>query len=185
MADRERLFFALWPDAAVRQSLLTVQNQFLPPRTRRVHAEDLHLTLAFLGELDADGRRRAEQAAGRARGSAFDLSLDRVDFWRRPQVFLAGAAVAPAALLELVAVLGQGLAEEGFELERRPFNPHVTLARRLHEAPSQELTVPLAWPVRDWVLVRSQVAGPAPHYQVLRRWPLAESASPAGSQPPP
>ncbi|MCK6429025.1 MAG: hypothetical protein L6Q72_08010 [Burkholderiaceae bacterium] len=49
-----RCFVALWPDDAARERLAAVarEQQRRFPRARAMRAENLHLTLAFIGELD-------------------------------------------------------------------------------------------------------------------------------------
>mgnify|MGYP000476470295 CR=1 FL=1 len=47
-----RIFFALWPDDAVRQALFHWQTHNLSGKVRWSHRADLHLTLHFLGMVD-------------------------------------------------------------------------------------------------------------------------------------
>ena len=168
----ERLFFALWPDAAVRRGLLKICADLPRHHGREPQPEDLHLTLAFLGEIDVERRRCAEGTADRVRAEAFRLRLDRVGYWARPRILWCGASECPASLLDLLAGLNQGLLGCGFAPERRPFVPHLTLARKAPRLEAFELDSPLDWPVADFVLVSSRL-GERPSYQVLRRWPLA------------
>jgi len=59
----------------------------------------------------------------------------------------------------------------GIEPERRPYVPHVTLARKAAFQPSFRLVEPIVMPIREFVLVASQADAPPPKYRVLRRWP--------------
>jgi len=72
-----------------------------------------------------------------------------------------------------VAELWQGLAGCGFTPESRPFRAHVTLTRKGRSHPPQDLPAPIAWPVREFVLVSSLSVPEPPRYKVLQRWPLA------------
>lgn len=168
----ERLFFALWPDAAVRRGLLKIYAALPRHHGREPHPEDLHLTLAFLGEIDAERRRCAQAAADRVRAQPFRLRLDRVGHWARPRILWCGASECPEPLLDLLAGLNQGLLGCGFAPERRPFVPHLTLARKAPRLAAFDLAPPIDWPVTELVLVGSRL-GERPSYQVLRRWPLA------------
>ncbi|MCU0833613.1 MAG: RNA 2',3'-cyclic phosphodiesterase [Chromatiaceae bacterium] len=168
----ERLFFALWPDAAVRRGLLKICGDLPRYHGREPHPEDLHLTLAFLGEIDAERRRCAEEAADRVQAEPFRLRLDRVGHWARPRILWCGASDCPTSLLGLLAGLNQGLLGCGFTPERRPFVPHLTLARKAPRLEAFELDPPLDWLVAEFVLVGSRL-GERPSYQVLRGWPLA------------
>ena len=76
MADRERLFFALWPDETLRRQLVKRMARDLRPcGGRRIPPENLHVTLVFLGTLDARQRRRLELAAETVPERAFTLEL--------------------------------------------------------------------------------------------------------------
>jgi 2'-5' RNA ligase len=167
----ERLFFALWPDPAARQAFQALLGGLPHHGGREPHPEDLHLTLVFLGECGPGARTCAEAVAGGIRGRGFDLGFDQVGYWSRPQILWCAPSQIPEALLTLVAALNQGLRRCGFEPERRPYAPHLTLARRAHPVAPYRLATPLPWPAREFVLVRSDPQS-LPHYRVVGRWPL-------------
>ena len=180
--DGRRLFYALWPDDPVRHALLHWQTANLPATVRWQHRADLHLTLHVLGQVARD-RFEALRALGAGiRAQGFELVLDRLGHWPRPQVLWAGPAETPPGLLALHAHLGAGLQALGFELDPRPFAAHVTLARRIRRWPQGAAALdPVHWPAREFALVES-VPGSAPAYRPLARWPLAEPASGGGKQ---
>lgn len=171
----ERLFFALWPDAQVRDGLDAFQSEL--PRHHRIkttHAEDMHVTLAFLGDVDAEHRACVEAVADRIETPAFDFVIDQVGFWRRPRILWCGPTQTPDPLQTLVRGLWNGLEDCGFEPERRAYFAHVTLARKARPVRFRTVEQALRWPVRDFVLVASRPGGTPPHYQVLRRWALGD-----------
>jgi 2'-5' RNA ligase len=51
------------------------------------------------------------------------------------------------------------------------FAPHLTVLRNVRKPLSTTPTVPLHWPVREFVLIDS-VSGPQPAYRLLGYWPL-------------
>lgn len=167
----ERLFFALWPDPEVRRGFEAVFEGLPPHRGRAPHLEDLHITLVFLGEVEGDARVCAEAAAGEIRGRPFDLLFDHVGYWPRPQILWSGPSVVPEALLELVMALGERLRRCGFRPEKRPYAPHITLARRARKVGGYSLEQPIFWPAREFVLALSD-PNLTPRYQVVGRWPL-------------
>lgn len=138
---------------------------------RTPHPEDLHLTLVFLGECGPAARSCAEAVAEAIQGKGFDLVLDQIGYWPHPQVLWCAPAQIPQPLADLVSALNQGLGRCGFEPERRPYAPHLTLARRAYPVQPFRLEAPLAWQAREYVMVRSDPRS-TPHYQVIRRWPL-------------
>ena len=127
-----RLFYAILLSEEMKQALVGAQD-FLRAQgiqgnyTRR---ENLHLTLAFLGETDrlSAARRAAEQLGE----EPFRLSLKGVGSFRRgdSELFWAGVNLT-SELKRLQSVLSGCLREEGFSLENRRFQPHLTLAREV------------------------------------------------------
>lgn len=175
---RERLFFALWPDEPTRLGLIEVTAQLLAPGTaRRVPTVDLHLTLVFLGAVDAQARRCCERAAAGVHAEKFSLVIDRAGCWKRRGIAWAGASEQPAALALLVQRLNAALAGCGFEPETRPYRAHITLARNARQAKPRLAIVPLRWDIDRFYLV---VSRPPParttpasgRYEVLRYWNL-------------
>lgn len=180
--DSRRLFYALWPDDPVRHALLHWQTANLPATVRWQHRADLHLTLHFLGQVASERLDALRSLGAGIRAQGFELVLDRLGHWPRPQVLWAGPAEMPPGLLELHARLGAGLQALGFELDSRPFAAHVTLARRIRRWPEGAAALdPVRWPAREFALVES-VPGSVPAYRPLGRWPLAEPVSGGGKQ---
>ena len=162
-----RLFFAAGPDAASVDRLAALAAA-LDARVggRAVPRDNIHLTLAFLGDLD--DARAAHAASVPIAGEAFDLALDRLGSFRKARVAWAGCARPPSRLLALESRLAETLRGLGFALEDRPFAPHVTLRRKTERALPAEPIEPVAWEVREVALVRSR----AGRYEIAKRWGL-------------
>lgn len=79
----QRLFFALWPSDEARAALAGWRDALPRPGGRPTAARNLHLTLAFAGDVDAETRTCLEQAAARVRGEPFSLPLDRLGVFKR------------------------------------------------------------------------------------------------------
>jgi 2'-5' RNA ligase len=167
----ERLFFALWPGESQRSALASVQRELAKSPGRLVHPDDLHITIVFLGDLEADRRICAEEAADQVRAVPFALTLDRLGCFPRARILWCGASQRPRPLLDLLQCLNDGLSGCGFLPERRRFAPHVTLARKARSVPSMELARPIDWPVSEFALVIAR-PGERPRYRVVRKWPL-------------
>jgi len=167
-----RLFFAIEPaeDAlrALAEAAAAVAREL---GGRAVPPGKIHLTLAFLGEVPDSRIAAAESAAEGAGGAPFTLRLDRLGVFRRAGVAWAGASAPDPALIRLQETLAAQLVGRGFELERRPFAPHVTLARRTDRTLRETAFEPVAWRVTEFALVRSDLSTGG--YERLRRWPLA------------
>jgi RNA 2',3'-cyclic 3'-phosphodiesterase len=171
--ETQRLFFALWPEPALQQRLAHAAAA-LPPHVagRRVRAENLHCTLVFLGAVEVAQRLCLEDAAALIRAEPFDLTLDHLGYFRRPQVAWLGCTTTPAALQALVAGLSYGAASCGFPPEQRPYEVHLTVARKLRRDPGRLPLMPIAWPVKQFALMESVSESDGVHYRPLRFWDL-------------
>jgi len=170
-AAARRLFFALWPGDEVRQALFHWQVHNLPGDVRWTHRADLHMTLHFLGQVEAERVDVLRELGAAIEKRPFAMVLDTVGHFRRPQVLWAGLSSVPGELGALHAQLGEGLRARGFASEARAFHPHVTLARKVRQAPPAGPLAPLTWPVTELVLVESR-GGEVPHYHPIGRWPI-------------
>jgi len=110
------------------------------PDLRWVEPTGIHLTLAFLGELSdeqlAAAIRASEEAAQKA--IPFEYRLKGLGIFgstHQPRVIWMGVEDLPSGkiqgspLQQLHRVLTRKLELRGFEIEKRPFSPHLTLAR--------------------------------------------------------
>ena len=170
----QRLFFALWPDAATSNALTTLAQQVAVESVGRPTAPgNVHLTLAFLGDQPRRIARELSAAAARISAPSFDLVLDSVDCWRKNAIVWAGVQNAPPALWELQQKVARSLLASGLEPDERPFAVHVTLARRIAVAVRHPLAPPLVWHVTAFALVVSEPDIAGARYRVLSSWPLA------------
>lgn len=168
-----RLFFALWPEEPLRTRLEALARQEVPvDRGRRIPAENLHLTLAFLGHVPAEARTCLERSASAIRGEPFTLVLDRLDCFRRTGVLWVGASQVPAPLATLVHALDAAAAGCGLAPQRREFRAHVTVARKLRRCPPPRPIAPLEWPVGHFCLALSNTHPAGARYEILRSWEL-------------
>ena len=169
----ERLFFALWPNDEVRQLIRRHCKDLLRHSGGRpVALENLHITLAFLGSVDAVQRQCVEKVAEAVTLPPFTLQLDQVGFWSRPRVLWLGAHETAETPIELAKQLAKGCRDCGLSLDRRPFKAHLTLKRKVHQAPPTMEVKPVMWPVEGFALVRSHTLPEGVQYQVVREWQL-------------
>lgn len=175
MAENERLFFALWPPEAVQRRMAEVGDAALHGRGRRTPTHNLHLTLLFLGELEAEARACIESVADALESPPFTLVLDRFGHFPRPQVAWVGTEEAPRPLIDLVGGLARGLRRCGLPPPRRAFRAHVTLARKVRRAHARPID-PIEWPVERFTLVRSTLTSEGAQYDTVRDWPLRGDA---------
>jgi RNA 2',3'-cyclic 3'-phosphodiesterase len=129
-----RLFIAIEISPDVRAALAALLKDFsaIAPQVKWVRAENMHITLKFLGETDSS-KLTALQAALSAIRSSQPVTLDfrGLGFFpneKRAKVFWAGLETS-VNLPSLAAEIDQATHKLGVPLEDRPFTPHLTLAR--------------------------------------------------------
>ncbi|MGH8489883.1 MAG: RNA 2',3'-cyclic phosphodiesterase [Gammaproteobacteria bacterium] len=171
-AHTQRLFFALWPSEEVRAGLAEVMASLDIHRAKPVPAENLHITLLFLGAVTAQTRICAEKIAEGIAGHPFELRLDQIGFWPKSGILWLGAREVPESLAALVRHLHLGVAGCGIDLDARPFKPHVTLMRKALVVRRERPLVTVAWRIDDFALVESKTTPDGSHYQVLTSWRL-------------
>lgn len=171
--DTLRLFFALWPDAATRTALNRT-GKWLHKHWggRRMRADTLHLTLAFLGRTPVAQLDALTASVDAIKSSAFDLILDQPGYWGHNKIGWLGLGKPPPQLGELVDALAVAIQQSGVAFDVRPHVPHVTLLRNTAggEVPMCES---VHWPVSDFVLVSSRTEVAGTYYDLVRHWPLA------------
>jgi len=174
---RHNLFFALWPDEAVRMQVEERAKSLYdhdPPRGRLLNPARYHLTLQFLGEHAGVSSQLIEDvvnAAGRVSASAFDLSLDRVGSFHN--VWWLGSAELPQGLQALWQALGTELGSGPSDVALSDkLTPHVTVVRGAGARLPPSQIAPIHWRVREFVLIDSQPPRP---YTILHRWPLPDA----------
>ncbi len=131
-----RTFIALELDEALQRYLSGTIRQVAAalPRLNWVNPAGIHLTLAFLGELSDEQLTQASQAAASAAQNIapFDYRLSHLGIFgspRQPRVFWVGIEDPSGRLQNLQHAINAELVQRGFEVDTRPFSPHLTLAR--------------------------------------------------------
>lgn len=160
-----RTFIALEQDESLRRHLSeTIRRMAIAlPRIKWVNPSGIHLTLAFLGELNDDQLARAVQASDLAAQqiSPFRYRLALLGTFGSPRqlrVIWAGVDEPTGKLTRLHHLLSRELEQRDFEVETRPFSPHLTLARVKEPLSSTELQT------LQRLLADPQLNAPSPYY---------------------
>lgn len=182
--ERLRTFVAISLPDAVRRGLEAIQSDWrgcgFP--VRWVRGGSIHLTLKFLGEIEAASVAAVEGAMQRAAAerTGFRLRTEGVGVFPAPRnarVLWAGIGGDRDRLLSLHASLEEALAAEGFSRDRRPFQGHLTLGRAKGRIPAGVLAEALSrweshrseyFPVSEIVLYRSRLLPGGAVYDPLR-----------------
>jgi RNA 2',3'-cyclic 3'-phosphodiesterase len=149
-------------------------------------AENTHLTIKFLGDIQTTRLSNLSNAAERAvRGvPPFQITVDDTGVFPKhgaPRVLWIGVRDASGKLAELHNRFEEECAGEGFVREEKPFHPHLTIARlrkpqgaRTLAAAHEEMPFePVALAVAELLVIRSEPSGAGSKYTVVSRHRLS------------
>jgi 2'-5' RNA ligase len=185
-----RLFVALDPSEGLRDALMDLQDGL--GLGREVVPENLHLTLAFLGDQPDSALELLHDMLGAVRAERVRLTLRGVEMFggQRPSAAVALVEKVPE-LGALQDKVGQAVRMAGMELPRRRFKPHFTLMRLPRHLPDYAETRIAAWLGRygdlvqpggealQFTLYQSTLREDGPIYDPLAHYPLVPAGEPA------
>lgn len=131
-----RTFIAAEIPPEVRKNLAPViaRLRSAAPRVRWTQPDNLHLTFRFLGDVKETELSEIfaglEPVARAAQPFALEVrGIGAFPNWRYPRVVWAGCGEGTEDATALAARIEDACAELGYDRERRPFRPHLTLGR--------------------------------------------------------
>lgn len=180
----QRLFVALTPPAPVREELAALEEPEFEG-VRWVPADNLHLTLRFVGDTGDEKREQFEAALARVRVEPFVLPVGELGVFppRGPaKVLWAGVGGGHTRLWQLRKQVDEALLSVDMTIDVRTFAPHFTIARLGETVEPKPLAKYLArhqrfeappFRVASFELYASDAQpGRAPVYRVVRRFAL-------------
>ena len=171
MSDSSRLFFALWPDDQTRLELARLSEAIEAKGFRPVHPKNIHVTLVFLGQVDAASELSIKHSVPAISAKPFDLTFDQLSCWSKPRVLCLTCSHTPDEVQLLVADLSKEAASCGLQTETRPYQPHITLARHARYLPNLNIE-PVVWRAESFCLVESCSESGGVNYLVRQQWPF-------------
>lgn len=169
--NSRRLFIGLWPDAPIVDALSAwaVQAHGLCGG-RIMRADTLHLTLAFLGNVDAQRVTALCAAVPTWQVRTGVLELNRFGRFKGPRIVWAGPTEQRVTWLDaLHDELWERLSAMGLTSPAEAFRPHVSLLRNAGPGDVSRLVVeqPIVWTPMRCILVASMPAETGSYYEVL------------------
>lgn len=148
-----------------------------------VEPENLHITLAFLGDITHAQASSLDGALSRIGGRPFGIATGRAGGpggLAAPRVIWLSMAEGARELERLASSVARAAASCGIELEAKKFRPHMTLARVRGEARPlpREIADELAsapqasWTCASFALMRSELSRSGPTYTAIARYDL-------------
>jgi 2'-5' RNA ligase len=154
-----RLFFALVPEPDVAAGLVAqVASLVARLRGQAVPAENLHVTLCFVGAVEEEKLAALRAVAADVRGARATLHFDTLEIWDQPKILCATAAggevAAPAE--KLARELGEALVSAGFSPDIKSFRAHLTLGRKVNALLAAEAGVIFPQSLDESLLLRAE-----------------------------
>ncbi len=133
-----RLFWALPLPTHLQEEIAAIQEELarkIPPNTVRwTPPHHIHLTLVFLGNWKRSQVPHLKQGVEEALLGIppFTLEVEAAGVfpnWRRPRVIWLGVGGEIDVLRRLQAAVARAMVQAGWEPEKRPYSPHLTIGR--------------------------------------------------------
>ena len=133
-----RLFIAVNFSDEIKSRIIEVQESLRSQSTRGnfTRPENLHLTLAFIGETPEEKLETIYAIIDDIRPPSFEVVFNRTGCFThsRKELWWIGAESGGSGLSSLKSIharLIRDLLDAGFPVDQRPFNAHITLAREV------------------------------------------------------
>ena len=154
-----RLFFGMMPDTATRERL-SAAAQHLPllGDVCFVPSVNYHTTLAFIGDVPVAQLPLVREIGRERKITNFSIVFDAYEYWPKPAVVVAAARRIPSALEQLWRELHDELGRRQWALDPKRLRPHVTLARKVSQAPVLQDFSVVEWAATEFSLLRSETA---------------------------
>ncbi|MBW8189517.1 RNA 2',3'-cyclic phosphodiesterase [Neiella marina] len=177
----ERLFVALPLPPTIRRQVARWQRAYQPLHAKPVPADNLHLTLAFLGSCDARVKQQVCEQLSSIALPSWCQELSQTGWFAKPKIGYLAPQQTAAALQTLASQVQQRMQQLGMVLPEHDFIPHVSVFRhfqhghswRASHSGTQPHVNAMSWPVTEFCLYQSC----NDRYKVLHRWPLTESST--------
>lgn len=164
---------------ALRKKVIELRSKY--PYKQWPDPRDYHITLVFLGAVNPQQIDEVKQAVATVctHHASFTVTLDGLGtFGRkdRPRILWAGVS-ADQGLYDLQRKVNEACRTVGFELDQRPYTPHITLAKKwAGETTMDRSTFQLdldavSWQVDEITLYQTHLKR-VPKYEAVKLFPL-------------
>ncbi|MDR2866436.1 MAG: RNA 2',3'-cyclic phosphodiesterase [Methanomassiliicoccaceae archaeon] len=155
----ERLFIAINFDDKARSDLAALRDDIKKhaKRCSPVRTDNIHMTLVFIGDCDPPQTSVIRTLMNGMRFREFGMKIESIGRFRRGGGSLWWAGVSENKELNaLQRELTEKLVSAGFDVDRRDYSPHITLAREVVTDEGPRQTAPIHQKVSSMELMRSE-----------------------------
>jgi len=169
---QKRVFFSLLPDPRTMEAISFHANQYSPDTGRKVRAENFHITLLFLGNVAIQTIDKLCMDCDSLASPSFELLINSPGWWKKSGILWLGPKDIPNALDELHQSLKSLAGRHRIPTDNKPYVPHITLMRKVREAPENPVVKPFTWTADSFTLMESETMPDGARYTELASWPL-------------
>jgi len=171
-----RLFFALDISSSEKQTIAHWRDNQLKLPFKAIPANNFHVTLAFLGQVNAQQQQNLVASAAQVSKQLFPLINTKLVFehlglFNKPKVFYLGLSHCPNWLEKLAKGLSGTAIKEGLFQENRPYCPHLSIYRKAVKTTSIH-SLNISIEINSFSLYQSQSSEQGVIYQPIKTYPL-------------
>lgn len=149
-----------------------------PAEPAAVPTANFHITLAFLGQIDARQHEALLQEMNHVKGQPFSLTLNTTALWEGPKILLAAPGEPDNALMDLARQVRKAARAARVQVDNRPYRPHVTLVRKATDTlPAPLFTPDISADFSQFHLFESFSNAQGVRYPIRHSWPLIPQMS--------
>lgn len=168
-----RSFLALLPDLQLALGIDAWASRQFPSLIRKTSVQNLHITVCFLGDINAKQRCFMEDNLSQTTMEPFNLELDKIGYFPESGALWLGCKSTPASFSVLVKTCRQLANRTSIRVDKKDAEPHVTLARRIETPISAPLVAPsFQFAVDELALIESRLTPHGPQYETVMAWHL-------------
>ncbi|WP_026376876.1 RNA 2',3'-cyclic phosphodiesterase [Aestuariibacter salexigens] len=168
-----RAFIGLDISAPQKLAIDAWRQKALPALPKAVPAANFHITLAFLGNIDARQQETLISNLDSLIEKTFSLELDITGWFKKPQVLWIGCEHIPEQLAKLAASTASAARASSIQVRTDTYTPHVTLAHKVKEPPAALFTPSVQCHFGQFHLFESLSTAHGVTYPIRHTWPLS------------
>jgi RNA 2',3'-cyclic 3'-phosphodiesterase len=141
MEEPIRAFIAIELPDKMKDNIAALERELKGGGIRFVTRENMHITLAFLGNIDSVKIESVKKAMNGVKGGRFFSSLKGIGTFpdQHSNVLFAKIDKNANSIIDLYGALSEQLKAASIKMDNRKYHPHATIARFLDEASKKRL----------------------------------------------
>jgi 2'-5' RNA ligase len=173
-----RVFFALDLSPKTKTRLIDFQHRLSLLGGTKIRAENLHITLSFLGKISESRIDSLLDQFKPAPIEPFTIMTGPIQFFADGKTLALGLNQGIQALLELKKFVDSQIKKAGhFDLDGREYQPHISLLKNFETDAESLAPFKTAIEVSHFCLMASVPAREGVRYEIIEEWPLLSNKS--------